>query len=66
MLGLGFLDGAGLVQVVEGGDLGADEALGEVGVDLAGGRGRWAPRSRFQPRTSGSPAVKNVMMPTAS
>ena len=24
------------------------------------------PRSRFQPRTSGSPAVKKVMMPTAS
>ena len=37
MLGLGLLDRAGLVKVVEGGDLGADEALGQVGVDLAGG-----------------------------
>ena len=37
MPGLGFLDRAGLLEVVEGGHLGADEALGEVGVDLAGG-----------------------------
>ena len=37
VLGLHFLHRAGAVQVVEGGDLGADEAPGEVGVDLAGG-----------------------------
>ena len=36
-LALASLTRAGLVEVVEGGDLGADEALGEVGVDLAGG-----------------------------
>ena len=35
--GLGLFEGAGGVEVVERGDLGADEALGEVGVDLAGG-----------------------------
>ena len=35
--GLGFLEGAGGGHVVVGGDLGADEALGQVGVDLAGG-----------------------------
>ena len=37
VLGLGLLDRAGLLEVVERGDLGADEALGQVGVDLAGG-----------------------------
>ena len=36
VLGLGFLERAGLVEIVEGRDLGPDEALGDVGVDLAG------------------------------
>ena len=37
MPGLGFLDRSGLEKVVVGGNFGADEALGEIGVDLAGG-----------------------------
>ena len=36
-LALASLSDAGRVEVVEGGDLGADESLGEIGVDLAGG-----------------------------
>ena len=35
--GFGLFEGAGCLELVECGDLGADEALGEVGVDLAGG-----------------------------
>src|SRR4051794_12502837 len=35
--GLGLLEGAGGGHLAVGGDLGAYEALGEVGVDLAGG-----------------------------
>src|SRR5262245_36482370 len=35
--GLGFLERSGLPEVLEGGDLRSDEALGQVRVDLAGG-----------------------------
>src|SRR5215470_11579848 len=43
VLGLGILERAGCAKVVEGGHLGADESLGQVGVDLGGGLDRAGP-----------------------
>ena len=50
VLGLGLLERAGAGDVIKRGDLGPDEALGQIGVDLAGGEPRRSTRVRGSSR----------------
>ena len=57
---------AGIEQVVPADHLAADESAGDVGVDRAAGLDAVWPSRRVQARVSFSPAVKNVIKPSAS
>ena len=65
-LGLGGSHGADVLHILEGDDLGTDEAPLKVGVDLARGLGALVPRLMVQARHSSEPAVRKEMRPSSA